>query len=84
MKTLNAMELIEKLKNIDPLTPILFECSDIETGFHYEPVTGFEEESVRMTEISCTDAFDGTRFKVKQLMSCSMEKPNAFKALIIK
>lgn len=84
MKILNAMELIEILKKVDPLTPIVFEEDHMETGFHYEPLRGFEEEVVRMTEVSCVDAFDGIHFKTKQLMSCAIEKPNAFKVLVLK
>lgn len=81
---LNAMQLIEILKQVDPLTPIVREVFDIETGYILKPIEGFKDEIVRMTTARAIDAFNGTPFTTNQLRSCTIDKPNAFKVLVLK
>lgn len=81
---MNVMQLIEKLKEVDPLTPVVISEEDMEIGYHFKEIKMLENETVRMTEIRCIDAFDGTRFTTRQLMSCSKEKPNAFRVLVLR
>ncbi len=83
MKT--AMELIEILKQFDPMTPVVIEDYDMEVGYHFEPVKGdVRIQSIRSTNIKAVDSFDGTHFTTKAFLSCPIEKPNAFEAIVLK
>ena len=81
---MTAFELIEILKNVDPLTPVVVEVNDAQVGYHFKQLRDFKITTIRMTEVEYRDYFVDKVIKEKRLLGCGIEKPNAFKALAIR
>ena len=81
---MTAFELIEILKNVDPLTPVVVEINDTQVGYHFKQLRGFKITTIRMTEVEYRDYFVDKVIKEKRFLGCNIEKPNAFKALAIR
>ena len=81
---LTVMELIEILKEQDPLAPVFLERNDMELGFHFKPIAGVKENVVKSMNLGSIDAFDGSYHTTRVFKSCAIEKPNAFKIAVIK